>query len=99
MDYIANERFNELKGLLISAPLLVPFCPEKSYRLTTDASQLGLGAVLEQIEGKKVVGVVGYFSKSLQGAEQLPSRWTRIVGYYWKLTALQIPAPRKAIYT
>ena len=66
---LQTNAFNELKRLLVAAPLLVPFCTEHSYRLTTDASKSGLGAVLEQMEGKKVVGVVGYFSKSLQGAQ------------------------------
>ncbi|QLL34122.1 hypothetical protein HG536_0F04480 [Torulaspora globosa] len=64
-----TKAFEELKRLLSSAPLLVPFHLDKEYRLTTDASKLGLGAVLEETENKKVTGVVGYFSKLLQGAQ------------------------------
>ncbi|QLL34150.1 hypothetical protein HG536_0F04770 [Torulaspora globosa] len=64
-----TKAFNGLKRALVSAPLLVPFSPEREYRLTTDASKLGLGAVLEELINNRVAGVVGYFSKSLQGAQ------------------------------
>ncbi|QLQ79679.1 hypothetical protein HG537_0C03270 [Torulaspora globosa] len=64
-----TNAFNNLKRALVSAPLLVPFSPEREYQLTRDASKLELGAVLEELTNNQVCGVVGYFSKSLQGAQ------------------------------
>ena len=54
-----------LKKKLTTAPVLIPFEPGQKYRLTTDASTVALGAVLERLDGNKVKGVVGYFSKSV----------------------------------
>ena len=54
-----------LKEKLINAPILIPFVSGKDYRLTTDASIAALGAVLERLENNKVIGVIGYFSKSV----------------------------------
>ncbi|QLQ79064.1 hypothetical protein HG537_0B04110 [Torulaspora globosa] len=62
-----TNAFNDLKRALVSASLLVPFSPERVCRLTTDASKLGIGAVFEQLINNRLSGVVGYFSKSLQG--------------------------------
>lgn len=66
-----DESFNTLKSHLISNPILVSFKHDGHYRLTTDASKNGLGAVLEEVnEQGKILGVVGYFSKTLQGAQK-----------------------------
>ena len=56
--------FSKLKELLASYPVLL--CPDFKRILTlcTDASSIGLGAVLEQ-EGH----AVAYFSRALRGAE------------------------------
>lgn len=62
--------FSALKTALMNKPLLVPFKTDAEYRLTTDASKEGLGAVLEEIESTKIKGVVGYFSKTLVGAQK-----------------------------
>ena len=43
-----QSAFEEVKRLLVSAPLLQPPDWEKEFLLWTDASLLGLGAVLEQ---------------------------------------------------
>ena len=53
----------QLKSSLVTAPVLVPFVVGEEYRLTTDASLLAMGAVLERIKNGRVHGVVGYFSK------------------------------------
>ena len=61
----AEESFIELKRKLISAPVLL--CPDfqKEFTLCTDASDLGLRAVLEQ--GNHAVA---YYSRSLRNSER-----------------------------
>lgn len=66
-----DTSFQQLKDALISKPVLVAFKHKGGqYRLTTDASKQGLGAVLEEVDGNKVIGVVGYFSKGLSTSEK-----------------------------
>ena len=63
---------NELKKRLCCKPVLRPIGTKSVLRLTTDASKQGLGAVLEEVQdfqSTKSLGVIEYFSKSLQGAE------------------------------
>ena len=59
-----DAAFSKLKELLASYPVLL--CPnfKRIFTLCTDASSIGLGAVLEQ-EGH----AVAYFSRALRGAE------------------------------
>ena len=66
-----DKAFETLKNSLMNNPVLVPFQQDGRYRLTTDASTIGVGAVLEEVDSSgKLLGVVGYFSKSLQGAQK-----------------------------
>ncbi|SSD61377.1 related to Transposon Ty3-G Gag-Pol polyprotein [Saccharomycodes ludwigii] len=65
-----TQSVETLKKALGSPPILVPYTPKCYMRLTTDASYDGLGAVLEKLENNKLIGVIGYFSKSLQGAQK-----------------------------
>ena len=66
-----DKSFEALKNSLMKNPVLVPFKQDADYLLTTDASKIGVGAVLEEIdEDGKLFGVVGYFSNSLQGAQK-----------------------------
>ncbi|CCH59017.1 hypothetical protein TBLA_0B01740 [Henningerozyma blattae CBS 6284] len=59
-----------LKNCLTSRLLLVQPHDDETYRLTTDFSVLGYGGVLEELDPLgNVVGVVGYFSKSLGKAD------------------------------
>ena len=44
----AKEAFNVLKKAIMTAPVLMYPDPNKEYLLETDASKLGLGAVLSQ---------------------------------------------------
>ena len=61
-----HKAFIQLKEALANPPLPVGPHDDGLYRLTTDASKLGYGAVLEELDANgKVIGVVGYFSKSL----------------------------------
>ncbi|CCH59505.1 hypothetical protein TBLA_0B06850 [Henningerozyma blattae CBS 6284] len=59
----------ELKNLLSSAPVLVPFVPGNTYRLTTDASIVFIGGVLERMVNDKLKGVVGYYSKTVSDTQ------------------------------
>lgn len=64
-----HTAFIQLQEALCNPPLLVRPHDDGNYRLTTDASYLGYGAVLEEIDKEgKLVGVVGYYSKSLSKA-------------------------------
>ena len=64
-----NEAFGQLKNALTSAPLLGFSREEGLWYLNTDASNVGTGAVLSQIQdGEK--RVIAYVSKLLEGSEQ-----------------------------
>lgn len=65
-----EKAFQDLKRYLMKEPVLVPYKENGQYRLTTDASTEGIGAVLEEIDGKNVIGTVSYFSKSLEKAQK-----------------------------
>lgn len=54
---------------LSTSPILVPFVSGERYRLTTDASFIAIGAVLERMNDNKVIGVIGYFSKSVRNTQ------------------------------
>ena len=58
--------FNQLKGLLTNAPLLVFPDFKKEFILETDASGLGLGAVLAQQQDDGSVAPIAYASRTLQ---------------------------------
>ena len=63
--------FNNLKQVLISAPILAYPDYSKEFILETDASLKGLGAVLSQRGDNRVVRVITYASQSLRPAEKL----------------------------
>ena len=65
-----QRAFEEIKKLLISAPLLHPPDWEKQFYLWTDASLTGFGCVLEQedADGKRVP--VAYASRTTSDAEK-----------------------------
>jgi len=57
--------FNQIKNLLTSQPVLSIFNPEKECFLYTDASKVGIGAVLKQKQADGELHPVGFFSKKL----------------------------------
>ena len=61
--------FDILKKRLTAAPVLTYPCPGGVFVLDTDASGMGLGAVLSQIQNGEE-RVLGYFSRSLSKAEK-----------------------------
>ena len=69
-DDECKKAFNKLIELLASKPILAyPNFNEKFY-LSTDASQVGIGAVLGQKDAKGFEKVVHYASRSLNTAER-----------------------------
>lgn len=64
-----EEAFEKLKAVLISYPLLQSPNFDLPFRLATDASDVGLGAVLLQEDDSGNVLPVAYFSRKLSPAE------------------------------
>ena len=60
-----QNRFEQLKGMLVETPILTQPTSRKEYTLYSDASGIGLGCVLMQ-DGK----VVAYASRQLKPYEQ-----------------------------
>ncbi len=65
----AEEAFKQLKLALTSSPILAYPDPDADFILDTDASNLGIGAVLSQIQDG-VERVVAYFSQVLSRPER-----------------------------
>ncbi|MCG8625304.1 MAG: reverse transcriptase, partial [Proteobacteria bacterium] len=66
----ALEAFETLKKKCITAPVLAFADLEKTFRLQTDASGDGLGAVLEQMQDDGKYHPVAYASRSLSKSEK-----------------------------
>ncbi|KAI4885571.1 hypothetical protein NFI96_007362, partial [Prochilodus magdalenae] len=64
-----EQAFGSLKKALTESPILTPPDPNLMFVLDTDASDVGMGAVLSQVgpEGEKVIA---YFSKTFNKAER-----------------------------
>ena len=69
VDFTWNEEcqksFESIKELLLSKPILSIYNPNETCYLFTDASKLGIGAVLKQKQHDKILHPIGYFSKKL----------------------------------
>ena len=65
-----QNAFEELKVRLISAPVLAMPIDDGVYYLDTDASDIGLGAVLSQVQDG-VEKLIAYASRSLNNAERI----------------------------
>uniref|UniRef100_A0A7N8WJS6 Gypsy retrotransposon integrase-like protein 1 n=1 Tax=Mastacembelus armatus TaxID=205130 RepID=A0A7N8WJS6_9TELE len=64
-----DAAFQQLKMALVDAPVLAYPYPQQPFILDTDASNVGVGAVLSQMEGG-AERVVAYYSCSLNRAER-----------------------------
>ena len=71
--FVWNENcrnsFEQLKELLISAPILAYPCETGMFVLDTDASNTGIGAVLSQVHEREE-RVVAYASKALSASQR-----------------------------
>ncbi|KAJ8341934.1 hypothetical protein SKAU_G00342250 [Synaphobranchus kaupii] len=65
---VCQEAFSSLQGALTEAPTLAPPDPSLPFVLDTDASNVGMGAVLAQVgpEGERVVA---YYSRTFDKAD------------------------------
>ena len=68
-NQICQASFEKLKAALVHAPVLKYPDPSQSFILDTDASSMGIGAVLSQIHDG-VEHVVAYFSRTLSTQER-----------------------------
>lgn len=66
----ARKAYNDIKKLLISPQVLIPYDPSLPLILATDASQTGLGAVLSHRLGKGQERPIAYASRTLTPTEQ-----------------------------
>ena len=62
--------FDQLKDLCTSTPILAYADHKKPFQLQTDASDLGLGAVLYKVNDNKHQRVIAYASHSLSNTER-----------------------------
>ena len=69
LNEVARSAFHKLKKAVMSAPVLAYPGPNKEYLLKTDASKLGLGAVLSQKQSDGRYHPVAFGSGALHGAE------------------------------
>ena len=69
LNEAARDAFHKLKKAVMSAPVLAYPDPNKEYLLKTDASKLGLGAVLSQKQADGRYHPVAFSSRALHGAE------------------------------
>lgn len=68
-DEECQQAFELLKKLLTTAPVLAYPRPDEPFVLETDASILGLGAILSQRQPDSNIHPVAYASRSLNQAE------------------------------
>ena len=67
---VCEESFEEIKRLLVTAPLLHPPKLDKEFFLWTDASEKGFGAILEQEDDEGKRHPIAYASRATNSAEQ-----------------------------
>ena len=68
---LEQKAFEALKTFLISAPTLIMPSPNGHFRVRSDASDVGAGAILEQAQRPDDYHAVAYFSRRLNSAEQV----------------------------
>ena len=83
----AQKAFEELEELCCSAPILAYANYEKKFKIHTDASDLGLGAVLYQEDENGKDRVIAYASRSLNPAEKnYPAHKLEFLALKWAVT-------------
>ena len=69
LNEVVRSAFHKLKETVMSAPVLAYPDPNKEYLLETDASKLGLGAVLSQKQYDGRYHPVAFGSRAFHGVE------------------------------
>ena len=83
----ALKAFHALKEAAVTTPVLVPADFTKPFRLETDASKLGLGAVLSQKQDDGKYHPIAYGSTVLKGSQQnYHSGKLEFFALYWAVT-------------
>ena len=79
--------FDKLKELCTSTPILTYANYKKPFQLQTDASDLGLGAVLYQRDDKNHQRVIAFASRSLSNTERnYPAHKLEFLALKWAIT-------------
>ena len=81
---LCQEAFDTLKDRLVSSPVLAYPCFTKPFVLHTDASGVGLGAVLEQEQDDGKLHPISYASRTLSmkvGTGSLISKLLGLCGH------------------
>lgn len=65
-----EKAFRGIKAYLCSSPILAIYDPERPVFVCTDASGVGLGAILKQPQDDGLLHPVAYFSRRLKPTEQ-----------------------------
>ena len=65
-----QNSFDNIKKFLMSKPILSIYNPNKMCHLFTDASRIGIGAVLKQMQTDGELHPIGYFSRKLLSYQQ-----------------------------
>ena len=79
--------FDKLKELCTSTPILAYANYKKPFQLQTDASDLGLGAVLYQRDDKNHQRVIAFASRSLSNTERIyPAHKLEFLALKWAIT-------------
>ena len=82
----ARDAFHKLEKAVMSAPVLAYPDPNKEYLLKTDASKLGLGAVLSQRQANGRYHPVAFSSRALHGVEvNYHSRKLKFLALKWPI--------------
>ena len=67
---LCEDSFKKIKSVLVSSPVLSTPDFSKQFKLTVDASDIGVGAILFQKDDDHVDRVICYFSKKLSKCQQ-----------------------------
>ena len=65
-----DDTFNTLRHMLVKAPVLAHPDPTRPFVVTTDASKVGLGGELSQVDAQGQLHPVAYFSRALTKRER-----------------------------
>ena len=82
-----QRAFDKLKELCTSTPILPYANYPRKFQLHTDASELGLGAVLYQKDDEGIQRVIAYASRSLSHTERnYPAHKLEFLALKWAVT-------------